>query len=67
MALVEKHASIMVKDADAPVELLKIALEIVKDDDTLAMLAKNIKTMARPDASEHIVDEIEKLISKDKE
>lgn len=66
IALVEKNAAIMVKDDDAPADLLKTALQIVKNDDILAMLSKNIKTMARPNAAEHIVDEIEKLINKDR-
>lgn len=66
MALVNKNAAIMIKDEDAIDELLKTALEIVKDDNMLAMLATNIKTMAHPDAADHIVDEIEKLVNKDK-
>nr|WP_297163513.1 undecaprenyldiphospho-muramoylpentapeptide beta-N-acetylglucosaminyltransferase [uncultured Dysgonomonas sp.] len=67
MALVERNASIIVKDADAPAELLKTALQLVKDDNILAMLAKNIKTMAHPNATEDIVDEIEKLVNKGKQ
>lgn len=64
MALVNKNATILVKDQDASEELLKTALQVVKNDDLLVMLSENIKTMALPQASEHIVDEIEKLIKK---
>ncbi len=66
MALVDKQATIIVKDDDAPTELLKVALQVVKDDSILEMLSRNITKMARPNAAEHIVDEIEKLVKKDK-
>ncbi|MBD8349567.1 undecaprenyldiphospho-muramoylpentapeptide beta-N-acetylglucosaminyltransferase [Dysgonomonas sp. HGC4] len=65
MALVDKNAAIMIKDEDATSKLLGSALQIVKDDSMLAMLAKNIKTMAHPNAADHIVDEIEKLVNKE--
>lgn len=65
-ALVDKYAAIMIKDEMAVTELLKTTLQVINDDNRLAMLAKNIKTMAYPNAAEHIVDEIEKLVNKGK-
>lgn len=66
MALVDKNAAIMIKDTEAISQLLAKALQVVKDDNTLNTLSANIKTMAHPDAADHIVNEIEKLVNKGK-
>lgn len=63
MALVDKAAAILIKDKDAPDELLKAALSLVKDSSLLKMLSEHILDMAHPDAANRIVDEIEKLLN----
>jgi len=61
-ALADKHAAIMVSDANAPVLLFDIALQLVKDEKRLKELSKNIKEFAQPDSANRIVEEIAKII-----
>lgn len=63
MALVNKDAAIMIKDADAVSTLLRTSLEVIKDKEKLSELSANIKKMALPNAAEKIVDEIDKLVN----
>ena len=62
-ALVDKEAALMVKDADAPQVLVTEALRLFGDDVKRNTLAENIGKMARPNATDHIVEELIKLIS----
>ena len=64
MSLVEKDAAILVKDSDAIESLLKIAESTLKSEETLAQLSENINKLAKPNATQRIVDVIEKLINK---
>lgn len=66
MALVNKDAAIMVKDVDAISTLLRTSLDLIKDNERLAQLSDNIKKMALRNAADKIVDEIEKLVKKEK-
>jgi UDP-N-acetylglucosamine--N-acetylmuramyl-(pentapeptide) pyrophosphoryl-undecaprenol N-acetylglucosamine transferase len=61
MALVNKHAALYVKDADAPKLLLPLAIDTVKDSAKLQSLSENILTMALPDSAEIIAKEVIKL------
>ena len=61
MALVNKQAALFVKDAEAPEQLLPLAMATVKDDDQLASLSENILKMALPDSAEIIAKEVIKL------
>ncbi len=61
MALVEKDAALFVKDADAPERLLRLAIETVRDDNTLARLSGNIKKLALPDSADIIAQEVIRL------
>lgn len=61
MALVEKDAALYVKDTDAPADVIRLALETVKDDARMAMLSKNIKKLALPDSADIIASEVIKL------
>lgn len=61
MALVNKDAAIYVKDADAPKELLHIALETVGNDNKLASLSENIKALGLKNSADVIADEVIKL------
>lgn len=61
MALVKRDAAIYVKDADAPDVLLQTALDTVADDEKLAMLSRNIKTLGHEHSADIIADEVVKL------
>lgn len=61
MALVNKNAALYVKDADAPAEVVKLALQTVKDDAKLKELSENILKLALPDSADIIADEVVKL------
>lgn len=63
-ALVKKDAAILIKDCDARDILVGAAVEIVKSDQRIGALSANIKKLAYPNATEHIVDEVMKIINK---
>lgn len=62
MALVEKDAALLVADKDARETLVDEALKLLFDEQLAAKLGVNIKKLARPNATEDIVNEIEKII-----
>ena len=64
MALVEKDAALYVKDAEAPDQLLKLAIATAADDARLASLHENILKLALPDSASIIADEVVKLAQK---
>jgi UDP-N-acetylglucosamine--N-acetylmuramyl-(pentapeptide) pyrophosphoryl-undecaprenol N-acetylglucosamine transferase len=64
MALAEKNAAILVKDADAPVELINRVLALVNDEAMRETLSENIKRLAISNADEVIAGEVLKLVSK---
>lgn len=61
MALVNKGAALMVKDADAREQVIKLALNTVKDEDKLNSLTENIKKLGLPESADIIADEVLKL------
>lgn len=61
-ALVEKDAALLVRDIDAHERLVEEAIRLFKAPDRMAELAINISKMAKPEATEAIVNEIIKLI-----
>jgi UDP-N-acetylglucosamine--N-acetylmuramyl-(pentapeptide) pyrophosphoryl-undecaprenol N-acetylglucosamine transferase len=63
MALVEKEAAIIVTDKDAKQKLVDEALKLLFDESRANRLHENISKLARPHATEDIVNEIEKLIN----
>lgn len=65
MALVNKQAAVLIKDADVET-LISDASKLVKDDEQLELLSKNIKTMAKPNAAIDIANEVVKLAQKNK-
>lgn len=65
-ALVDREAALMVEDAKASEKLIDLALKTVKSDDHLAKLSTNIKTMAFPNATDKITDEIVRIIEQNK-
>lgn len=65
MALTEKQAARMVRDAEALEKLVPEALQLIKDTAESALLSKNIKTMALRDAADRIAAEAIKLTETD--
>lgn len=63
MALVERQAALLVKDADARKELIPGAVALIRDEIKQAALKQNIATFAMPDAAKRIVDELLRLIA----
>lgn len=64
MALVEKEAAMMVRDAECGTTGIKTVIELLNDPERQTKLAKNIQQLARRKAAARIVDEIEKLLNK---
>ncbi len=64
MALVERNAAVLVKDADAKELLLSEAFALVRDRERLARLSANAMKLAMPDATAKIVDVILEEVGK---
>jgi len=62
LALVEKDAALMVPDNEIDTKLFPLAFKTVKDKVRCKGLSEKIKTLAKPDATKAIVDEVEKLL-----
>jgi UDP-N-acetylglucosamine--N-acetylmuramyl-(pentapeptide) pyrophosphoryl-undecaprenol N-acetylglucosamine transferase len=62
MAMVSRNAAVMVRDIDARKNLVNDALTLLFDPNRLNKLSENAGAMAKPNATEDIVNEIEKLI-----
>ena len=63
LALANRQAAIMVRDADAGERLVDTMIRTVRDQGVLDTLAANVAQMALRDSAQHIVDEIMKLIT----
>ena len=64
MALVNKDAALMVKDVDAPQEVISLALAPVMDEKKLCTLSENVKKLGLPASADIIADEVLKLAEK---
>ena len=64
MALVNKHAAVLVKDVEAREKMVQTALELIQDEKTLQELQTNILTLALPDSAKLIAQEVIKLLQK---
>jgi UDP-N-acetylglucosamine--N-acetylmuramyl-(pentapeptide) pyrophosphoryl-undecaprenol N-acetylglucosamine transferase len=62
MALVEKDAAVMVADKESKVKLVDAALQLLFDQQRCDKLSANISKLARPNATQDIVKEIETII-----
>lgn len=62
MSLVNVDAAVLVRDVDARMSLVSEALKLLFDEQRCEALSKNIARLAKPNATEEIVNEIEKLI-----
>ena len=61
LALSTRDAAIHIKDADAPANLLELAVHTVNDDNKLKSLSENVLKLALPDSAEIIAKEVIKL------
>ncbi len=61
LALVNVDAALYVKDAEAPTQLLELAIKTVNDKQKLDSLHTNILKLALPDSADIIADEVIKL------
>ena len=64
MALVRKDAALIVKDSEAEEKLIPTALELLKNEEKIISLEKNIAALSLRDAADAIVGEIYKLLGK---
>lgn len=62
LALAEKNAAWVVKDADARKELVKKAIELLENSEEQKKLCEHIARLALPDAAERIAKEILSLV-----
>lgn len=60
MALVERDAALMVRDAEAIAKGMDVALELLADKERLQQLSRNISALGIADAAERVVRQIEK-------
>ena len=58
MALVNKHAAVLVKDVEAREKMMQTALQLIQDEKTLQDLQTNILTLALPDSAKLIAQEV---------
>lgn len=56
LAIVNKHAALMINDSEAVKELIPLAINTLNNAEKCAELSKNIKKLAITDASEKIAD-----------
>lgn len=61
MALVNKQAALIVRDADAKQQLIELAIKTVEDDAKLRSLSENVLKLALPDSANVIALEVIKI------
>ena len=64
MALVNKDAAVLVRDAEAKEKLIPTALELISDEKRLKTLSKNVLKLAQKDSAKRIAEEVMKLAKK---
>jgi len=64
MALVNKDAAVLVRDAEAADKLIPTALELLQDDQRLQTLHTNILKLAQKDSAKRIAEEVMLLAQK---
>ena len=62
-ALVNQDAALMISDNQASDRMVREAMELLFDERKMQTLSENIGRLAQPNATDQIVDEIEKLIA----
>ena len=64
MALVNKYAAMIIKDAEAADKLLATACRLLDEPERIALLEKNIAQLAKTDAASQIVNHVYDVIEK---
>ena len=64
MALVNKEAAVLVRDAEAGEKLISTALELLKDDARLKTLHTNVLKLAQTDSAKRIAQEVMAIAKK---
>ena len=64
MTLAEKEAAVLIKDSAIVQELFRQTLNLITDGKKMAKLEANIKKLALPGATVHIVDEALRILNK---
>ncbi len=62
MALVNKNAAVLIKDADAREKMLEVVVQLLQNTQRQVELAKNIKLLAKTNAANEIVEVIQNQI-----
>ena len=62
MALVNKDAALIVRDAEAVEKLLPTTLDLLRDEARIRQIEQNVAPLARLDAAQTIIDEVYKLV-----
>lgn len=62
MSLVEQNAALLIKDKDAPEELVQTALRLLQDTEKQQTLSQNIKKLGKPNAAKEIAETVLGLI-----
>ena len=64
MALVNKNAAVLVRDADAKEQLIPTALELINNKKRLEQLHTNVLKLAQTDSAKRIAEEVIRLASR---
>jgi UDP-N-acetylglucosamine--N-acetylmuramyl-(pentapeptide) pyrophosphoryl-undecaprenol N-acetylglucosamine transferase len=62
LALLEKDAALVIRDDEIDGKLVQEAVQLIHDEKKCKGLSERIKTLAKPDATKDIVDEVEKIL-----
>ena len=66
LALADRNAAIMVRDADAPTRLVDTMLRTVADEGVIETLEHNVFAMALPGSDEAIVNQVDRIVAEKK-
>ena len=66
LALANRDAAVMIRDADAEKNLVPKALELIENNPALEQLSKNILQLAQRNSADRIADEVFKIIAQRK-
>ena len=66
LALANRDAAVMIRDADAEKNLVPKALELIENNPALEQLSKNILRLAERNSADRIADEVFKIIAQRK-
>ena len=62
MAFVNRQAAVLLKDSEAVGRLREMVSDLMKDESRSTQLGQNMRALAKPEATESIINELEKLV-----